>query len=178
MMRRSTSLAVCCAPISTMPSERPRSATSSRISLIGESPSRGAYLFSSSSTTNSSGLAEPGLLLAVERAAQRDADDEALGAVGEVVQVDDGDLRVVGLDAVAARARATSARTMRSSARCDESSRRTNALTVPSPVAAPAHTGRSTLVGDLGDDEVDEVAVGAQRLCRRSATRRRRPAAP
>ena len=46
-------------------------------------------------------LGRPGLLLAVERAAQRDADDEALGAVGEVVQVDDRDLRVVGLDAVA-----------------------------------------------------------------------------
>ena len=35
MIRRSTSLAVCWAPIRMMPSERPRSATSSRISLIG-----------------------------------------------------------------------------------------------------------------------------------------------
>ena len=71
MMRRSTSLAVCCAPMRMMPSERPRSATSSRISLIGLEPSRGAYLFSSSSTTNSSGRAVPGALLVVERLAQR-----------------------------------------------------------------------------------------------------------
>ena len=47
------------APMSTMPSERPRSATSSRISLIGLDPSRGAYLLSSSSTTNCSGRAWP-----------------------------------------------------------------------------------------------------------------------
>ena len=57
--RRSTSLAVCWAPISTMPRLRPRSATSRRISLIGLDPSRGAYLFSSSSTTNCRGLATP-----------------------------------------------------------------------------------------------------------------------
>ena len=59
MTRRSTSLAVCCAPMRMMPSERPRSATSSRISLIGESPCAGAYLLSSSSTRNSSGRADP-----------------------------------------------------------------------------------------------------------------------
>ena len=53
-MRRSTSLAVCCAPIRMMPSDRPRSAMSSSTSLIGELPSRGAYLFSSSIMVNSS----------------------------------------------------------------------------------------------------------------------------
>ncbi len=58
-IRRSTSLAVCCAPIRITPSDRPRSATSSRICLIGLSPSRGAYLFSSSRTTNISGRAVP-----------------------------------------------------------------------------------------------------------------------
>ena len=52
-MRRSTSLAVCCAPIRMMPSDRPRSAMSSSTSLIGELPSRGAYLFSSSIIVNS-----------------------------------------------------------------------------------------------------------------------------
>ena len=76
--------------------------------------------------------------------AQRDADDEALGAVGEVVQVDDGDLRVVGLDAVPRRARGRRpARSVRATA-ATTSRRRTNALIVPSPVAAPAHTGRSS----------------------------------
>ena len=53
-IRRSTSLAVCCAPIKMMPSERPRSAMSSSTSLIGEFPSRGAYLLSSSIMVNSS----------------------------------------------------------------------------------------------------------------------------
>ena len=53
-MRRSTSLAVCCAPMRMMPSDRPRSAMSSSTSLIGELPSRGAYLFSSSIIVNSS----------------------------------------------------------------------------------------------------------------------------
>ena len=57
--RGSTSLAVCCAPTRITPSERPRSAMSSSTSLIGLRPSRGAYLFSSSSTTKVSGLAEP-----------------------------------------------------------------------------------------------------------------------
>ena len=58
-MRRSTSLAVCWAPIRITPSDRPRSAMSSRSCLIGLSPSRGAYLFSSSSMTNISGRAVP-----------------------------------------------------------------------------------------------------------------------
>ncbi len=51
-MRRSTSLAVCWAPMRMMPSDRPRSAMSSSTSLIGELPSRGAYLLSSSIMVN------------------------------------------------------------------------------------------------------------------------------
>src|SRR5262249_26075435 len=58
-IRGSTSLAVCCAPTSTMPRLRPRSEMSSRTSLIGPDPSRGAYLLSSSSTTNTSGRDVP-----------------------------------------------------------------------------------------------------------------------
>src|SRR5581483_10078540 len=57
--RRSTSLAVCCAPIRITPRLRPRSAISRITSLIGLQPSRGAYLFSSSSTRNTSGCARP-----------------------------------------------------------------------------------------------------------------------
>jgi hypothetical protein len=41
------------------PKRAARSATSSRISLIGDAPSLGAYLLSSSRTRNSSGLASP-----------------------------------------------------------------------------------------------------------------------
>ena len=164
MMRRSTSLAVCCAPISTMPSERPRSATSSRISLIGESPSRGAYLLSSSSTTNSSGLRAARLFLAVERGAQRDADDEALGPVGEVVQVDDGDLRVVGLDAVAGRfgdvgAHEPVERALRRQQPAHERVDRAHAGGRAGPLAALELVVALHL---LDDHEVDELAVGAQ----------------
>ena len=145
--------------------------------MIGDSPSRGAYLLSSSSTTNSSGLAVPGLLLAVERASQRDTDDEALGAVGQVVQVDDGDLRVVGLDAVAGALGHVGPH--------DPVER---ALRREQPAHERVHRAESgrragpdrpfDLVGDLGDDELDEVAVGAERLRRRCATRRRSAAAP
>ena len=58
-MRRSTSLAVCCAPIRMTPRLRPRSAMSSSTSLIGLQPSRGAYLLSSSRTRKISGRALP-----------------------------------------------------------------------------------------------------------------------
>ncbi len=57
--RRSISLAVCSAPISTTPRLRPRSAISSTTSLIGLRPSRGAYLFSSSKTRKTSGSRPP-----------------------------------------------------------------------------------------------------------------------
>ena len=100
-IRRSTSLAVCCAPIRITPSERPRSAMSSSTSLIGLEPSRGAYLFSSSSTTNSSGLAVPAFSLRSNSVLQRHADHEPLRPVGQVVQVDHGDLGALGgVDAV------------------------------------------------------------------------------
>ena len=59
--------------------------------------------------------------------------------------------------------RATSARTSGASARCDDSSRRTNALIVPMPTARPGPVERGVVVGDPVDDEVDEVVVGAQR---------------
>ena len=50
-------------------------------------------------------LAGAGLFLAFERASQRDAHDEPLRAVGQVVQVDDRHLLAVGVDRVAAAAR-------------------------------------------------------------------------
>ena len=59
MTRRSTSDAVCSAPIRTIPRLRPRSATSSRTSLIGLQPSRGAYRLSSSRTRKWSGSRRP-----------------------------------------------------------------------------------------------------------------------
>ena len=152
MTRRSTSLAVCCAPIRMMPRQRPRSAMSSRISLIGLVPSRGAYLFSSSSTTKSSGRAARCLLL-LERAPERDADDEPLRAVGQVVDVDHGDLRVRRRRCGGRGALGTSARTSGPSARCDDSRRRTNALIVPRPVAARPSRPSWSSSRDLVDDE-------------------------
>ena len=95
-IRRSTSLAVCCAPTRITPSERPRSAMSSSTSLIGEEPSRGAYLLSSSRTTKSSGLAVPAFSLRSNSLLQRHADHEALRPVRQVVQVDHGDLGALG----------------------------------------------------------------------------------
>ena len=128
-MRRSTSLAVCCAPIRMIPSDRPRSAMSSSTSLIGELPSRGAYLFSSSIMVNSSPPG-PGVLLARGLRGQHHADHEALRALVQVVQVHDGDLLVLGGDAAPRAAGQVGADDGRSG-RSDERSRRTNALTVP-----------------------------------------------
>ncbi len=140
-IRRSTSLAVCCAPIRMMPSERPRSAMSSSTSLIGLEPSRGAYLFSSSIIVNSS-PAGAGRLLARGLRGQHHADDEPLRALGQVVQVDDGDLLVLGGHAPAGQCRAgRRARCVRSGFD-DERSRRRNALIVPVPVTGPAQSRR------------------------------------
>ena len=93
-MRRSTSLAVCCAPIKMMPRDRPRSAMSSSTSLIGELPSRGAYLFSSSIIVNSRPPG-PGVLLARGLGRQHHADDETLRALVQVVQIHDRNLLVL-----------------------------------------------------------------------------------
>ena len=54
---------VCCAPTSRTPSDRPRCAMSISMSFSGLVPSRGAYLFSSSSTTTDSGSRWPDSLL-------------------------------------------------------------------------------------------------------------------
>ncbi len=51
----STSRADCWAPMRSTPRLRPRAAMSTRTSLMGLDPSRGAYLFSSSRTMNRSG---------------------------------------------------------------------------------------------------------------------------
>ena len=91
-MRRSTSLAVCWAPIRMMPSDRPRSDMSTRISLMGLEPSRGAYLFNSSRTTNSNGRWTPARSFSSKGAAQGHADDEALGAIVQIVDVHDSHL--------------------------------------------------------------------------------------
>ena len=82
----------------------------------------------------------PGASLLVERLAQHDADDEALGPVVEVVEVDDGDLLRVEVDGVRSSASATSARIeVLDVAARRRARRRTNALTVPVPMARPAH---------------------------------------
>ncbi len=103
-MRRSTSLAVCCAPIKMMPSDRPRSAMSSSTSLIGELPSRGAYLFSSSIMVNSRPPG-PASSLRAGLGGEHHADDEPLGPLVQVVQVDHGELLVLRGDRSAAARR-------------------------------------------------------------------------
>ena len=99
-IRRSTSLAVCCAPIRMMPSERPRSAMSSSTSLIGLQPSRGAYLFSSSIIVNSSPPVPAASLRAVSAASTTPTTNRCARS-GQVVQVDDGDLLALGGHATA-----------------------------------------------------------------------------
>ena len=95
-MRRSTSLAVCCAPISTTPSERPRSAMSSSTSLIGRGALARGVLVQLVEHHEQQRLGGAGLLLALELGLERHADHEALRPVGQVVQVDDGDLGALG----------------------------------------------------------------------------------
>ena len=73
---------------------------SSSTSLIGLHPSRGAYLLSSSRTRNTSGRGVPGRLLGLEQLLDDDADDEPLGAVVEVVDVDHADLVRLPVDPV------------------------------------------------------------------------------
>ncbi len=161
MMRRSTSLAVCCAPTRIMPRLRPRSATSSRISLIGDEPSRGAYLLSSSSTTNVSGRGGAALLLGLELPLQRDADDEALSPVVEVVQVDDSDLGVGGGDGVHGPPGHVGAHERRQPGpRGQEAADEGVDRAYPDGATGPLEGG--LVVAHPVDDEVDQVLVGAQ----------------
>ena len=107
-----------------------------------------------------------GALLVVERAAQRDADDESLRAVVEVVEVDDGDLRG-GVDAMAQErvggdvgAHEARQRTLRRQQSADERVDRAR----PCDGAGPRRPHHRVVVGDPVDEEGDEIAVGAQRL--------------
>ena len=68
--------------------------------MIGLDESRGAYLFELVEHDELQRQGRAGGLLGVERLAQHDADDEALGPVVEHVQVDDGDLLGVEVDRV------------------------------------------------------------------------------
>ena len=136
-MRRSTSLAVCWAPIRMMPRDRPRSATSSRISLMGLDPSRGAYLFSSSRTTNCRGRAWP----------ERSFSSKALRRTTPTTNRLARSLRLCRSTTVTwwpkstawRSACGTSARTRRLRWGTAPHSRRTKALMVPAPMARPAH---------------------------------------
>ena len=93
MTRRSTSLAVCSAPIRIIPSERPRSATSSSTSLIGLQPVARRVPVQLVEDEERERLASPHPLLLLEQPLDDDAGDEPLRAVVQVVDVDDRDLR-------------------------------------------------------------------------------------
>ncbi len=71
------------------------------MSFSGLVPSRGAYLFSSSSTTTESGRRWPGLLLLAERLVQQRADDEPLRLLVQRLDRDDGDARRRAIDPAA-----------------------------------------------------------------------------
>ena len=76
---------------------RPRSAMSSRTSLIGTVALAGCVLVELVDHGEQQ-AARPGRLFAGGFRGQHDADDETLGPLAEVVQVDDGDLLVAGGD--------------------------------------------------------------------------------
>ncbi len=110
---------------------------------------------------------------------EADADDEALGPVVEVVEVDDGDLRVRRADLDRGRPRSfTSAadqmaeRTLRRAQPADERVHRARRRGRPRRVLAGA------LVLDAVADEVDKLAERRDRVARRSTTCRRRRGAP
>ncbi len=154
MMRRSTSLAVCCAPIRMMPSERPALGHVEQDLLDRRLAVAGRVLVELVEHDEQQRPRLAAAFLVVERTPQRDADDEALGAVVEVVEVDDGDLGG-GVDPVPQTnaSAATSARTRRASDRCDDNKRRTNALIVPMPVdrSGPGPAHHRIVVGDVRD---------------------------
>ncbi len=109
-------------------------------------------------------LVLPGALLVVERPAQGDADDEPLRTVVEVVEIDDGDLRGC-IDPV-------SQQRVGGDVGADDPSEGTlRRQQPPDERVDGAHArGRSgpvlfeVVVGDSPHDELDEVAIGAQRL--------------
>ena len=88
-IRRSTSLAVCCAPIKMTPKDRPRSAKSSRICLIGLSPSRGGVLVELIKHDEHQRPARALTLLTGKLGTQRDANHEPLRPVRQAMKVND-----------------------------------------------------------------------------------------
>ncbi len=88
-IRRSTSLAVCCAPIKMTPKDRPRSAKSSRICLIGLSPSRGGVLVELIKHDEHQRPARALTLLTGKLGTQRDANHEPLRPVPQAMKVND-----------------------------------------------------------------------------------------
>ena len=141
-IRRSTSLAVCWAPIRMMPSERPRSAMSSSTSLIGLEPSRGAYLFSSSIIVNSSPPGPAASLRAVSAASTTPTTNRCARS-GRLCR----STTVTCWPSVLTRRTGTSVRSPRTIERSGlrlERSRRRNALTVPVPVTGPAQSRRAS----------------------------------
>ena len=121
-------------------------------------------------------MREPDCFLLLERAADRDADDEAL-APGRArlwrstTVTFASDVRIV----MVGRAAATSARIRWPSGRCDDSSRRMNALIVPvADRRGPPSRSRCRRPSTRSTMRSTRSSVGADRRRRRSSTRRRR----
>ena len=117
--------------------------------MIGLVPSRGAYLFSSSIMVNSR-LPGPAASLRRGLGGEHHADDEPLRPLGQVVQVDHGDLLVRPWRWRGGPGSGRSPRISGRSARSETRSRRMNALTVPTPVTGPAQSARVVVVGRAG----------------------------
>ena len=139
-IRRSTSLAVCWAPMRMIPRLRPRSAMSSSTSLIGLLPSRGAYLFSSSIIVNSRLPGPAASLRAVSAASTTPTTNRCARSCRLCRSTTVTCWLPVEMARVPGSCR--SARMMLPSALSELRSRRMKALMVPMPVTGPAHSGR------------------------------------
>ena len=162
--------AACWQPMSSTPSERPRSAMSTNSSLSGPWPSRGAYLLSSSSITNRSGSRPVPCFSSNTRETSAPTTNRCADScspwmsttVTAVVMLDP-------LDAAADRGARAAGR-----APC---SRRRNAISVPGCVAPRPRDGADS-GSSLSVEEVEQVvevahgATGARGLGGRAGARR------
>ena len=130
--------------------------------MIGEFPSR-CVLIQLVEHDKQERPRQPRLLLGVEGTPDRHADNEALPPVGEVVEVDDGDLGLGGGDAVFRTHRDIGANqwpesTLGSEKASDEGIRRAGTDRGARPMRSCA------VVAQPLDNEINELAVGAKHL--------------
>ena len=175
-MRRSTSEAVCWAPMRMMPRRAAAFGDVEQDVLDRGRPSRGAYLFSSSSIVNSSPPGPAASLRSVSAARTTPTTNRWARSCRACRSTTVTCWFAVEICA-GRRLSGRSPRMIGARCRWEDRSRRMNALTVPMPVTGPAH--RRSLVSSvtLSHDEVDQVGPGPARDARRSTTAPSLPAA-